>query len=108
MFYKTKMAQQNRIGSHKTTIRTEGGLTQVIYWETAVLSFDAHFIALNNGGYYTATTKTRINQAFNQFGLGYALFQREGLWFIERLDNHEIQEWKGQTLNLPNYKNGYE
>lgn len=30
----------------------------------------------------TVTTKRKMNQAANQFGLGYGVFQRKGDWFV--------------------------
>lgn len=79
------MSQTYKIGSHKTTIYTnEEGLTCVKYWNTDVIKFNESKIILNSGGYYTVTTKTRINQAFNQYNLNCSLFQKKGEWFVKQ------------------------
>ena len=40
-------------------------------------------LTLDDGGWATSTTKTRMNQASRQFGLGYRVFQKDYDWFIE-------------------------
>lgn len=58
--------------------------TRVItYWNTDVVRFSDDKIVLNSGGYRTATTKLRMNQASNQYGLGYYVAQIKGVWFVE-------------------------
>jgi hypothetical protein len=52
--------------------------TQVWYHSTCVVEFDKDVIKLCTGGWRTATTKTRMNQASNQFGLGYSVYQKRG------------------------------
>ena len=78
------MARQDRIGSHKTSVFTDtDGLTKVVYHSTPVVSFDAERIILNTGGYTTATTKLRQNQASNQFALGFYVYQREFAFYVD-------------------------
>ena len=61
-----------------------------IYHKTAVVKryFDGR-IKLNSGGWQTNTTKTAMNQASNNFNLGFGVFQKEYQWFVT---------WKGETL----------
>lgn len=77
------MGSQLKVGSHKTNIRTEGGFTRVRYHDTDVVSFNENGIVLDNGGWFTSTTKTRMNQASNQFGLDYIVFQKDFKWYVE-------------------------
>jgi hypothetical protein len=78
------MPQQNRIGSHKTSIYTDGeGFTNIIYHNTAVVRYNEEKIILDSGGYYTNTTKTRMNQAANQFRLGFEVYQKNFDWFVK-------------------------
>ena len=65
------MTQLHTIGTHATTVAAVGGMTHVTYHQTVVVRFNHEHIILNSGGYRTATTKTRMNQASNQFDLGY-------------------------------------
>lgn len=77
------MAQQSEVRGRSTAIFTdENGMTNIIYHRTAVVSFDAEKIILNTGGYRTATTKTRMNQAANQFRLGFQVFQKDFDWYV--------------------------
>ena len=39
-------------------------------------------VTLNTGGWRTNTTKTRMNQASNQYGLGFQVYQSKGAWFV--------------------------
>ena len=71
------------IGTHKTSIRTASNLTSVRYWETDVVKFDNDKIILNNGGWYTSTTKKRMNQVSEQFNLGFYVYQRNYNWFVD-------------------------
>ena len=77
------MAKQNQIGTHKTMVYPMDDFINVQYHETVVVAFDHQEIILNNGGWYTKTTKDRINQTSNQFGLGYRVFQKNFDWFVE-------------------------
>jgi hypothetical protein len=43
-------------------------------------------VTLDSGGYQTVTTKRKMNQAANQFGLGYAVHQHKGEWFVRIAD----------------------
>ena len=85
------MARSNRIGTHCTTIRHEidlvnpdrGNITHVTFHSTDVVTFDDLTVKLDNGGYWTATTKVRMNQVANEFGLGFQVYQHKGVWFVD-------------------------
>lgn len=77
------MTQQHRVGSHKTSVRTQDGRTIVRYHATDVVDADANRVRYNTGGWHTPTTKTRMNQASNQFGLGHSISQRAGTWHVK-------------------------
>lgn len=61
------MTQQNKVGTHATSVYTGLGITNIQYHGTKVVRFDAETITLDSGGWRTATTKTRMNQAARQF-----------------------------------------
>ena len=65
-----------------TSIVAKDGVTSVTYHNTVVVEWDAKTITLNSGGWKTVTTKTRINQAANEFDLGFNLYQDNGEWFV--------------------------
>lgn len=83
------MSQQAKIGTVATAIlTTPEGQTQVIYHSTPVVSFNQKLIILNHGGWMTATTKTRMNQASVQFNLGYHVYQDGFEWWVIYKGNH--------------------
>jgi len=88
------MGQMQRIGTHKTTVVEAYENLRVIFHQTVILNKTRLGIQLNNGGYYTSTTKARMNQASNEYGLGFGVFQKNFEWFVD---------YKGETLP---YKNG--
>lgn len=77
------MSQMNEARGVATNIRAEKGVTHVRYHSTDVVSFDESEITLRTGGWSTATTKTRMNQASNQFGLRYYVYQKAHRWFVD-------------------------
>jgi hypothetical protein len=77
------MASLNKIGTHATSVYTHEDTTYVKYHYTNVVSFNRDEIKLNTGGYFTNTTKTRMNQTSNQFGLGFRVYQKNFDWFAE-------------------------
>lgn len=94
------MAQTHRISKNNTTVRTANGKTTVTLHSTAVLIHDpaAKTAVLNSGSWRTTTTKTRINQACNQFGLGIGVFQLAHEWFVPLIDGTEIPFHDGITV----------
>lgn len=77
------MSQQAKVRGTATSIRTVGNSTIVRYHNTDVVIFNSEDITLDCGGWKTATTKTRMNQAANQFDLGYHVFSLRGLWMVD-------------------------
>ena len=92
------MANLNEIGNHKTSVFTLEDTTYVKYHWTNVVEFNEETITLNTGGWYTPTTKTRMNQTSNQFGLGFRVYQKDFDWFVE-YDNKTF-EFLGDSITL--------
>ena len=98
------MSQTQKIGSHKTSIFTDSeGFTNVVYHSTPVVRFSEvkDKIIVNSGGYLTNTTKTRINQASNQFRLGFTVFQKNFDWFITNAIGETLPFVDGMVLTFP-------
>ena len=83
------MSQIQRVGTHRPNIVELQGLTSVVYHSTAVVQFDSDKIILNSGGWETATTKSRMNQASHQYGLGFEVYQVDFTWYVD---------YKGETI----------
>lgn len=77
------MPQQFKISGVATTIKTVNGLTEIVYHSTPVVSFNDKVIILNTGGWWTNTTKTRMNQTSHQFDLGFSVYQKDYSWFVD-------------------------
>jgi len=65
----------------------------VRYHNTDVVVVKNGEVTLNTDGWKTVTTKRRMNQAANQFGLGYHVFQEDYEWYVC---------WKGIVYPFPN------
>ena len=89
---------KEQIGSHKTSVFTEDGITRIVYHNTAVVKFNNDEIILNSDGWNTVTTKTRMNQASNQFDLGFRVYQKNFDWFVEH--NGKTYEFIGNSKTL--------
>ena len=81
------MARQDKIGKTATKVHVDRlDNTHVTYHETTVVCFSETKIILRSDGYETVTTKTRMNQASAQFGLGYHVYQVDYTWFVDYND----------------------
>ncbi len=95
------MAQTQRIQGRSTTVFTDNnGMTKVVYHRTPVVSFNADKIILNTGGWRSVTTKLRMNQAANQFRLGYQVYQKDFDWFVSTGPDDPGIPFNGQTMQL--------
>lgn len=98
------MAQMSEIGKCATTVHIDkdslSGIewTTVVYHTTPVVKFSNSMIILNTGGWYTMTTRKRMNQASNQFNLGYRVFQRDTKWYVEY--HRKTIEFLNDTMSL--------
>lgn len=77
------MPQQFKISGNNTTIRGNADQTIITLHHTDIVTITPKTIILNTGGWFTNTTKTRMQQVSHQFNLGYNVFQKDGLWFVE-------------------------
>jgi hypothetical protein len=72
----------NKVGKYETKITSDSGITKVRYFGTCVVWVNEKVIELNTGGYFTVSTKRRMNQASVQFNLGYRVFSHKGEWYV--------------------------
>lgn len=94
------MSRINEVGRAHTAIATENGQTSVYYHGTPVVRFGGGKpVTLNTGGYFTVTTKRRMNQAANQYGLGFQVYQKAGKWYVEH-HSGKVDVFIGDTITL--------
>lgn len=77
---------------------TNGRLT-VVYHSTPVVERTETEIVLDTGGWFTQTTKTRMNQASSQFGLRYQVYQKNFQWFVDY--QGKTYTFEGNECRLP-------
>jgi hypothetical protein len=82
------MGQMQRVGSrHTTVVRRADGVLRVTYHNTDVVTVHANgSITLDTGGWKSVTTKARMNQAANQYGLNFRVHQDDFAWFVTTFD----------------------
>jgi len=80
------MPNMNVLGKRSTTVAKYDGVTRVTYHNTNVVVFDEKQIILNTDGFFTRTTMVRMNQASNQFNLGFRVFTKNQKWWVEYKD----------------------
>lgn len=90
--------QSYRIGSHATSHYVKDGVLRVIYHGTEVVKYDFNngLLVLDTGGWFTNTTKARMNQASNQYDLGFTVYQKDYNWFVE-FDTGEVIPFNGSS-----------
>ncbi len=91
--------ERRELPTYKTKVNKNArGQTEIIYHETAVVTFDPEQIILNTGGWWTRSTKTRMNQVSEYYSLGFRVFQKAGEWFVDYRAN--IQPFTKDILAL--------
>ena len=77
------MPRLDKLGKTATTVTQGPDGMRVTYHQTDVVTVSKKGkITLNTGGWFTNTTKLRMNQAANVFGLGYRVYQEKGRWYV--------------------------
>lgn len=80
-----------------------GNEAHVVYHVNHIACWNSDQICLRNHGHMTFTTKVRMNQAANQFMLGFKVFQRsERPMNDDRLVRNWYVEFRGQTIPFQN------
>ena len=91
------MSQTQTVGKHQTKISQHGENTYITYWSTDVVAFDNNWVKLETGGWFTNTTKLRMNQASNQYNLDFSVYQKNHQWYVVTPDG-VTHKW---NMDLP-------
>ena len=96
------MSQVHTAGKVATKVAVDSeGVLRVTYHNTPVVTvYPNGRIVLNTNGYFTVTTKTRMNQASRQFNLGFHVYQENFDWFVD-VDGHTL-EFNNRELCIRN------
>lgn len=96
------MSQTQRISRNNTTIAHHPDGTRVVtLHRTPVVTVTDDTVVLNTGGWFTATTRTRITQVCNEWGLGWGVSVRKGKWFARHHDGREVPFNGAEIVTLP-------
>lgn len=84
------MAQNKEFRGVARAIFSNAAGTHYVYHRTAVVTVRKdNSIVLDSGGHRTATTKLAMNQASNQAGLGFKVYQKSGDWRV-KIGVHDV------------------
>jgi hypothetical protein len=97
-----ELAQQHRVSGRATNVADKDGIKSVRYHSTDVVVWDQNTgeVTLNSGGWMTNTTKTRMNQAANEYKLGYQVYSKDYEWFVDLPDGTTLDFEDGMTFNV--------
>lgn len=113
------MGQTQIVRGRATTVAKTTGSIAVTYHNTTVARVHkedykadakASYVTLDNGGFVTATTKTRMNQFANEYCSGaFRVYQKTGEWFliIDGVDKHIPFECNRVSFYIPSAKVRY-
>jgi hypothetical protein len=90
------------LNGYKTRVLTDEEKTRVFFHDTPVVTFDEKTIELDHGGWRTRSTKVRMNQASQEFELGFRVFQKAHDWFVDFHDETYLFDADTLTLNRNN------
>lgn len=93
------MSRMNQLSTYKTMIFNKDNGKQVFYHKTCIVEYDFDKIKLHSGGWKSVTTKRKMNQASNQFGLGFGVYQKSGDWFVNMPTGETVPFYDGITIS---------
>ena len=76
--------------AYKTTTFVEDKKINVVHHATKIIEHDVenNTIKLNNGGWYSKTTKDRMHSYLIE-NAHHKLYQKKGKWFVEQVDKND-------------------
>lgn len=95
------MAQTHTISRNNTVVIPARDCTTIILHATEIARVYPDRVELDTGGYLTATTITRMNQAANQMRLGFSVSRAGGNLTARLADDRVLESRDGRTLIIP-------
>ena len=78
-----------------TKVVENGNMTEVWLHGHKIVEFDENFAKLDACGWYTVTTKRRMNQVSEHFDLGFAVYQENFAWFVDSRNGTKEFDYDG-------------
>ena len=96
------MGQTHTISRNNTTIVPKRDHTVVTLHQTEIVKVYPDRVELDTGGYLTATTIARMNQAANQMNLGFSVSRKGGEFSVRKIGQGDtwIKAADGRRLVL--------
>lgn len=66
-----------------TVYDDDAGFMVCVYHQTPVVKWNARKVILNSGGYQGVTTKRRMNEVAEHYGLNYQVYQKDYKWYVD-------------------------
>ena len=57
-------------------------------------------VMLNNGGWYSVTTKRRMNEVSDEWDLGFSVFQKKGVWYVASKNKEEVEYYNYMEFDV--------
>lgn len=76
------MPHMHKLSNYRTTWVDQGNKGSVVYAHTEIVNWEDEKITLNSDGWESVTTKRKMNQAAQQFALGYSVYQKDHKWYV--------------------------
>jgi len=92
------MPRMDKLSTYKTTFKLDGDKGCVTYTDTDIVEWVKNKITLRSGGWESVTTKRKMNQAANQFNLGYSVFQKDFVWYVDTPQGDTVKFYDGMEL----------
>ena len=89
----------NKLSTYKTAWTEDATGGMVIYTKTKIVDWTDERIVLNSDGWQTVTTKRKMNQASHQFGLGFGVYQRDHVWYVDTPQGDTVEYFDGMEIN---------
>lgn len=93
------MPHMNKLSTYRTAWADNGDNGSVIYASTEIVSWGNGQIRLRSGGWETVTTKRKMNQASNQFALGFGVYQHNHVWYVDLPSGDTVPFVDGMTFS---------
>jgi hypothetical protein len=94
------MSRMNKLSNYRTTWFNNGNQGGVRYAYTDIVTWKDGKVTLNSDGWETVTTKRKMNQASNQFGLGFDVYQDNWTWFVNLPNGGVVKYYDGITFEM--------
>ena len=94
------MPRMNKLSNYRTTWFNNDNFGGVRYINTDIVTWKNGKVTLNSDGWETVTTKRKMNQASNQFGLRFDVYQDNFQWFVNLPNGQTVKYYDGITFKI--------